>query len=87
MACDIVCEYWLGLCSSYRAELVALSLALADLRAHPDHVDDPVVICTDSQAALKRLQGGPSVQTSPLGVSIWNSLLELVATGRRLHLQ
>ena len=76
-----------SLCSSYRAEMVALSLALADLRAHPEHVDDPVVICTDSQSALKRLKGGPSVQTSPLGVSIWTSLLELAATGRRLHLQ
>ena len=75
------------LCSSYRAELTALSLALSYLQEHPDNPDDPVVICTDSQSALRRLQRGPSAQTSPTAINIWNSLLDLTANGRRVHLQ
>ena len=75
------------LCSSYAAEMVALNTALAHLLAQPAHTRDPVVVCTDSQAALRRLQRGPPVQTSPTAVSIWKNLLELASDGRRLHLQ
>ncbi|XP_043223412.1 uncharacterized protein LOC122382301 [Amphibalanus amphitrite] len=75
------------LCSSYRAELVALNAALEYLRQHPAHTEDPVVVCTDSQAALRRLQEGPSAQSSPLATAIWDSLLELSSSGRRVLLQ
>ena len=75
------------ICSSYRAELVALNTALVRLAEQPTHIEDPVVLCTDSQAALRRLRRGPSVQTSPLAVDIWNRLLELTSNGRHLYLQ
>ncbi|XP_043195854.1 uncharacterized protein LOC122367106 [Amphibalanus amphitrite] len=75
------------LCSSYRAELVALNAALEYLRQHPAHTEDPVVVCTDSQAALRRLQEGPSAQSSPLAIAIWDSLLELSSSGRQVLLQ
>ena len=44
-----------ALCSSYKAEMVALCTALSRLREQlsPDE-EDPIVICTDSQAALRR---------------------------------
>ncbi|KAF0297635.1 hypothetical protein FJT64_004847 [Amphibalanus amphitrite] len=37
------------ICSSYRAEMIALRAALNHLLEHPAHTEDPVVICTDSQ--------------------------------------
>ena len=36
------------LCSSFRAEMVALQAALSYLRDNPAHEDDPIVVCTDS---------------------------------------
>ena len=74
--------------SCYKAEMVALCTAVSRLREQlsPDE-EDPTVACTDSQAALRRLQSGPSAQTSPLAVTIWNHLLELASDGRQLHLQ
>ena len=58
------------LSSSYRAEMVALQSALAQLISSPALDDDPVVICTDSQSAPTSLRDGPAVQTAPLGISI-----------------
>ena len=53
-----------ALCSSYRAEMVALREALGYLRDHPAHTDSEslIVVCTDSQAALSALRSG---QCSP----------------------
>ena len=76
-----------ALCSSYRAELVALHTALKHLQEHPAHEADPIVVCTDSQAALATLRQGPSAQASPLGAAIWEFLLDLSVNGRRIHLQ
>ncbi|KAF0300621.1 hypothetical protein FJT64_003287 [Amphibalanus amphitrite] len=62
------------LCSSFRAEMVALQTALSFLLENPLHADDPVVICTDSQSALAALREGPAAQHSPLGGAIWRAL-------------
>ena len=75
------------LSSSYRAEMVALQSALAQLTTSPALDDDPVIICTDSQSALASLRDGPTVQTTPLGISIWRSLSRLAEGGRQVHLQ
>ena len=75
-------------CSSYRAEMVALQAAIEYLLEHPTHIDDPIVICSDSQTALATLRGGPAAQTSPLGASIWEGMVALARGGARpLHLQ
>ena len=50
------------LCSSYRAEMVALRAALTHLRDHPAHDEDPVMLCTDSKAALAKFRRGPPGQ-------------------------
>ncbi|KAF0311097.1 putative RNA-directed DNA polymerase from transposon BS [Amphibalanus amphitrite] len=75
------------LCSSFRAEMVALRTALSFLLENPLHADDPVVICTDSQSALAALREGPAAQYSPLGGAIWRALRGLTAGGRQVHLQ
>ena len=71
------------LCSSYRAEMVALRAAIRLLLDNPAHTECPVVICADSQAALATLRGGPAAQTSPLGVDIWEGLTALSRGGAR----
>ncbi|XP_043211169.1 uncharacterized protein LOC122375739 [Amphibalanus amphitrite] len=76
-----------SLCSSFRAELVALRAALRHLHEHPVHTGDPIVLCTDSQAALAKLRGGPSEQESPMGAEIWRLLTDLASGGRPLRLQ
>jgi len=75
------------LCSSYRAELVALRTALTYLREHPAHTEDPIVVCTDSQSALATLRAGPSAQTEPLAIAVWEALATLATDTRRVHLQ
>ncbi|KAF0300914.1 Ribonuclease H [Amphibalanus amphitrite] len=80
-----------SLCSSTRAELVALRAALEEL-AKPDTSPDPdryptTIICFDSRAALQTVDAGPAAQASQLGADIWRLLLQLASSGRRLHLQ
>ena len=75
------------ICSSFRAEMIALLAALQFLLDNPAHTEDPVVVCTDSQSALASLQGGPSAQTSQLGIDIWRALRELAGDGRQLIMQ
>ena len=65
------------LCSSTRAELLALRAALERVRDEPSLA--PVVACTDSRAALSLLSGGAAAQTSTLGVDIWKILLDIAA--------
>ena len=72
-----------ALCSSYRAELVALRSACQYLLEHPTHLEDPVIFCTDSQSALAALREGPASQTSPLEIEIWEALVRL----QRAHTQ
>ena len=75
------------LCSSFRAEMVALKTALLHLVTHPSDPDVPIVICTDSQSALAALRGGPSTQTTPLGCEIWAATKDLATTGRKIIFQ
>ncbi|KAF0314448.1 hypothetical protein FJT64_015103 [Amphibalanus amphitrite] len=62
------------LCSSYRAEMIALQAAADYLTDNPAHEEDPIIFCTDSMAALARLREGPTAQTTPLGIQIWRAL-------------
>ena len=76
------------LCSSFRAELVAMKTALQHLLTQPAHQEDPIVLCTDSQAALAALRSGPAEQRSMLSKTVWEALLGLSDAGRReIHLQ
>ncbi|XP_043207002.1 uncharacterized protein LOC122373221 [Amphibalanus amphitrite] len=75
------------LCSSYRAEMIALQAAADYLTDNPAHEEDPIIFCTDSMAALARLREGPTAQTTPLGIQIWRALCSLASSGRAIHLQ
>ena len=68
-----------GLCSSYRAELMAIRAALQHLLQHPAHEEDPVIFCTDSQAALAALRQGPTEQREQLAVEVREALTRLSA--------
>ena len=74
-------------CSSYRAELIALRAALGHIVENPAHEEDPIVCCTDSQAALVTLGGGPAEQPTRLCTDVWEALLQLAERGRRVILQ
>ena len=80
-----------ALCSSYRAEMVALREALGYLRDHPAHTDtdtETLIVCTDSQAALSALRSGPAEQRSSLNRDVWDALISLAGAGhRRIRLQ
>ena len=81
-----------ALCSSTRAELVALRAALeeiaeSDLTPDQDTHPDTIIVCLDSRAAVQTVNAGPAAQTSQLGDAIWRLLMQLANRGRRLHLQ
>lgn len=63
--------------------MVALRAATEHILDHPAHTEDPVVFCTDSQAALVTLRHGPAAQTSPLGAAVWEGLVAVSEGGRR----
>ena len=74
--------------SSYRAELAALAEALSFLRSvgrrwRPRQV----LVCTDSQSAIRRLEEGPAAQTDDLANRIWTLLRTISDGGIRIHLQ
>ena len=74
--------------SSYRAELSALAGALRFLRSvtrtwRPRRV----LICTDSQSAIRRLEEGPSRQTDALASEVWQLLKSICDGGASIHLQ
>ena len=66
-------------CSSCRAEMTVLRAVLIQLSEHSAHIPDPVILCTDSQAALARFRAGLSEQEALIGGDIW-SLLSRLAT-------
>ena len=76
-----------SICSSFRAEMLALHSALSHLQENPAHVEDPIVVCTDSQSALASLREGPVAQSSLLGIGIWRTLKGLSESGRQIVLQ
>ena len=76
------------LCSSTRAELCALRAALEHVGGLcGDLATGPVVLCTDSQAALALLEGGAGSQRTPIGAAIWRLLLDLSRRGQQVRLQ
>ena len=75
-------------CSSTRAELVALREALdVVLRREAGEEEKLVVICTDSQAAIATLANGAGAHTTALGAAIWRLLLASTEGGRHIFLQ
>jgi len=77
-----------AVCSSTRAELVAVRAALeAVQRMGNDLGESPVVICTDSQAALATLASGAGAQLTALGATIWRLLLATAAERGPVFLQ
>ena len=76
------------LCSSTRAELFALRAALEELLDMADRdALRPIVICTDSMAALALLQSGPAAQRSPVAVDIWRALRHIAEPGQPVYMQ
>ena len=71
------------LCSSFRAEMVALRETLTYIHNHPAHEEDPVVICTDSQAALSALRSGPAEQRTQLNRAVCDALTLVADHGER----
>ena len=60
-----------SLCSSTRTELFVLRAALEELLSIEDRdAYHPVVVCTDSRAALALLQSGPAAQRTPVAADI-----------------
>ena len=65
-----------AVCSSTRAELVAMRTALEEVQRLGDATSvTPLVLCTDSQAALATLATGAGAQRTALGADIWRLLL------------
>ncbi|KAF0304474.1 RNA-directed DNA polymerase from mobile element jockey [Amphibalanus amphitrite] len=65
-----------AVCSSTRAELVAMRAALEEVQQLEDATSaTPLVLCTDSQAALATLATGAGEQRTTLGAETWRLLL------------
>ncbi|KAF0297157.1 putative RNA-directed DNA polymerase from transposon BS [Amphibalanus amphitrite] len=76
------------ICSSTRAELVAIRGALEMLlRLEGGLAESPVIVCADSQAALATLASGAGSQATALGAAVWRLLLALTDGGRRVFMQ
>ncbi|XP_043212000.1 uncharacterized protein LOC122376264 [Amphibalanus amphitrite] len=74
------------LCSSFRAEMVALQKTLEHIIENESGTD-PVIICTDSMSAVAALREGPSAQRSARGATVWQLLREASAGDRPVTLQ
>jgi ribonuclease HI len=71
-------------CSSYRAELIAIELALDHLLSRRTSPAGEVRICSDSKSALERLSRGPHRQSDILCDRIWTKLSR-ITTGGSAH--
>ena len=77
-----------SLLSSTRAERMAIRTALEEVSTVAgDLATGPVVLCTDSQAALTTVAGGPRTQTARRGATVWSSLRSITERGQRVTLQ
>ena len=47
----------------------------------------PVVVCTDSMAALARVRSGPAAQRAPVAAAIWELLRPLADRGQPVYMQ
>ena len=71
-------------CSSMRAELVAMVevlLRLQELPASSSSCIKSVLLCTDSRSGLQLLSRGPDDQQTAIGQRIWSLLNALTAGG------
>ena len=75
------------LCSSFRAEMVALQMTLDHILDQHRDTAEPVIICTDSMSAVAALREGPSAQRTARGAAVWRQLTELTTGGRHITLQ
>ena len=74
--------------SSYRAELAALAEALSFFQAaNKRWRANRVLVCTDSQSAIRRLEAGPAGQTDALANRVWTLLKTVTNGGAEIHLQ
>jgi ribonuclease HI len=77
-----------NLCTSYRAEMVAILKALSMVvERNLDEPGDPLLprggkllLCTDSKSSIERLMVGPYRQKSGLEVEVWRCLLTISQT-------
>ena len=79
-----------GVCSSLRAELMAMREALsvvAGLDAEERREARRVRLLTDSRSGLQLLQQGPAAQTSALAVAVWRLLHQLEDDDHTIILQ
>ena len=67
------------ICSSYRAEMSAIKMIVAEILNKTELLSDSsrIWIFTDSESSVKRLAGGPGSQTDCLADDIWNNLNSL----------
>ena len=76
-------------CSSMRAELVAMTEALSCLQELPlpsSSLVKSVLLCSDSRSGLQLLSCGPNDQQSAIGQSVWSLLDVLTARGMTITL-
>eukprot|EP00756_Hemistasia_phaeocysticola_P039009 Hpha_TRINITY_DN16794_c6_g2::TRINITY_DN16794_c6_g2_i1::g.78938::m.78938 len=81
-----------SLCSSYRAEVCAFRCALEELRRILRETDlggGVIRICTDSRAAICRLERGAALQRDKAGQQVWELLATLCEEfpGASVHVQ
>ncbi|KAF0305090.1 RNA-directed DNA polymerase from mobile element jockey [Amphibalanus amphitrite] len=76
-------------CSSMRAELVAMTEALTclhELPAPSKALIKRVLLCTDSRSGLQLLSRGPDDQQSAIGQRVWGLIDALTAAGKDITL-
>ena len=77
-------------CSSMRAELVAMAEALrcvSDLPARSSALITSILLCTDSRSGLQVLSRGPNCQQTVLSHQVWAMLHKLTDQGKTIALQ
>ena len=62
-------------CSSYQAELKAISMALEYVNALDEEHGNKLTIMTDSKSSMEKLAIGPENQDSDFGIYIWKALI------------
>ena len=79
-----------GVCSSLRAELMAMRESLAVVAGLPEEelqLVSHIRLLTDSRSGLELLRRGAPAQTFALAADVWNLLHALEDLGKRLDLQ
>ena len=79
-----------SVCSSMRAELVAILAAFICLLSLPEEsrsLIHSVMLCSDSLSGLQLLQRGPDAQQLSLAERVWSAMDALVDQGMTIALQ